>query len=264
MQNCPLFYTSPNAPGVQDILGAWLLSILDGQWRYAHISGLRGDSVSPQILGMKRILSDESLRRALMHLAPCPEQARTDAERARREAQLARSEQWMDHALRESLGEALMVAWILDCDTTIKVLYGHQAGAVLGYNPQKPGRPSHSIHTDWIANVRLALDAEVQPGNSTAAKYSLPRLIDLLHSLPPEQRPRLVVRFNNTFTYQAISRSNFFHRKTTGCSFISLTPFRIRALSSSRELTRICRRKLRAILEKAHSIRFSQEPCFGV
>lgn len=78
------------------------------------------------------------------------------------------------------------------------------------------------------------------------------------------QQHRLVVRSNNTFTYQAISRSNFFHRKTTGCSFISLTPFRIRALSSSRELTRICRRKLRAILEKAHSIRFSQEPCFGV
>ena len=96
VQSCPLFYTSPNAPAVQDILGTWLFSILDGQWRYAHISGLRGDSVSPQILGMKRILSDESLRRALMHLAPCPEQARTDDERARREAQLARSEQWMN------------------------------------------------------------------------------------------------------------------------------------------------------------------------
>ena len=124
MQSCPLFYTSPNAPAVQDVLGTWLLSILDGQWRYAHISGLRGDSVSPQILGMKRILSDESLRRALMHLAPCTEQARTDDERARRETQLARSEQWMDQALRESIGEALRVAWILDCDTTIKVLYG--------------------------------------------------------------------------------------------------------------------------------------------
>ena len=114
---------------------------------------------------MKRILSDESLRRALMHLAPCPEKARTDDERARREAQLARSEQWMDQALRESIGEALRVAWILDCDTTIKVLYGYQAGAVPGYNPQKSGRPSHSIHTYWIANVRLALDAEVQPGH---------------------------------------------------------------------------------------------------
>src|SRR5208283_2710716 len=35
--------------------------------------------------------------------------------------------------------------WILDVDTTIKPLYGHQEGAVLGYNPKKPGRPSHSL-----------------------------------------------------------------------------------------------------------------------
>ena len=33
--------------------------------------------------------------------------------------------------------------WILDVDTTVKPLYGHQEGAVVGYNPKKPGRPSH-------------------------------------------------------------------------------------------------------------------------
>ena len=67
---CPLAYSSPNAPAPQDVLGTWLLSILDGQWRYAHIAGLRGDSVAPGILGMNRIISDEGLRRALKHLAP--------------------------------------------------------------------------------------------------------------------------------------------------------------------------------------------------
>ena len=54
--SCPLGYTSPNAPAAQDVLGTWLLSILDGQRRYAHITGLRGDSVAPGILGMNRIL----------------------------------------------------------------------------------------------------------------------------------------------------------------------------------------------------------------
>jgi hypothetical protein len=195
---CPLFYRSPNSPQVQDILGTWFLSILDGQWRYAHITGLRGDAVSPQILGMTRILSDESLRRALKHLAPSPDQAKTEEERARREAQLARSTAWMDEALRESVGEALITGWILDCDTTIKLLYGHQAGALVGYNPVKPGRPSHALHTYWIANVRLVLDAEVQEGTATAAKYSLPRLVALIQSLPPEKRPRLV-RGDNAF-----------------------------------------------------------------
>lgn len=189
---CPMTYTSPNAPKVCDVLGTWLLSILDGQRRYAHVTGLRGDAVAPQILGMSRIISDESLRRALKHLAPRIDERCSAEERVRREAQLARTTAWMDDALKESTHEALNTEWILDCDTTVKVLYGHQDGAEMGYNPTKPGRPSHTIHTYWIGNVRLVLDAEVQGGKAHAAKHSLPRLIHLLKALPSQRRPRLV------------------------------------------------------------------------
>lgn len=70
VDGCPMADTSPNAPAVGNVLGTWLLSILDGQRRYAHVTGLRGDAVAPQILGMDNIVSDESLRRALAHLAP--------------------------------------------------------------------------------------------------------------------------------------------------------------------------------------------------
>ncbi|WP_297394309.1 hypothetical protein [Acidiferrobacter sp.] len=45
--------------------------------------------------------------------------------------------------------------WILDLDTTVKCLYGKQEGAVVGYNPHKPGRPSHSYHS---------LDGQHAPG----------------------------------------------------------------------------------------------------
>ena len=194
---CPMAYTSPNAPETRDVLGTWLLSILDGQWRYAHITGLRGDSVAPGIPGMKKIVSDESLRRELKHLAPALERGPKE-ERPMREAQLAKTTAWMDGALAASTREALGVGWILDIDTTIKLLYGHQDGAEIGYNPQKPGRPSHTLHTYWIANVRLVLDAEVQEGTATAAKYSLPRLIQILVELPVGERPRLV-RGDNAF-----------------------------------------------------------------
>lgn len=197
-EGCPMGYTSPNAPTVRDVLGTWLLSILDGQRRYAHVIGLRGDAVAPQILGMNKIVSDESLRRALAHLAPPVGKRCAEAERIRREAQLARSTAWMDTALAESTRDALITGWILDCDATVKLLYGHQDGAEIGYNPTKPGRPSHTIHTYWIANVRLVLDAEVQNGKAHAAKHSLPRLRSVLESLPPEKRPRLV-RGDNAF-----------------------------------------------------------------
>jgi hypothetical protein len=190
--SCPLVYTSPNAPGLRDILGTWMLSILDGQRRYAHVTALRGDAVAPQILDMKRIVSDEALRRALARLAPTLKGKWTEGERAEREAQLAGSTAWMDAALAESTREALVTSWILDCDTTVKLLYGHQDGAEVSYNPTKPGRPSHVIHTYWIANIRLVLDAEVQNGKAHAARHGLPRLILLLKALPVEQRPQLV------------------------------------------------------------------------
>lgn len=64
--------------------------------------------------------------------------------------------------------------YILDLDTTVKPLYGHQEGAEIGYNPHKPGRPSHVYHTYFIANLRMVVDVEVQPGKQKAARYTQP------------------------------------------------------------------------------------------
>lgn len=94
--------------------------------------------------------------------------------------------------LAESVEESLSTAWILDCDTTVKPLYGRQAGAEVSYNPQKPGRPSHVVHTYWISPLRLVLDADVQGGKSQTAKHGLPRFCAVLSGLTPPQRPALV------------------------------------------------------------------------
>jgi hypothetical protein len=192
VERCPLEYTSPNAPTVRDVLGTWMLSILDGQRRYAHVAGLRGDEVAPRILGMTKIISDDSLRRALAQLVPTVVGRFTEVEFAARQLQLARGLAWMDEQLFESIQEALSTPWILDCDTSIKPLYGHQDGAEVSYNPKKPGRPSHVLHTYFVSNVRLVLQAEVQSGKAHAAKHSLPGLRRVLQRLSPAQRPRLV------------------------------------------------------------------------
>jgi acyl transferase domain-containing protein len=75
---------------------------------------------------------------------------------------------------------------------------------------------------------------------------------------------QLVVRFTKVDTYQATPRSNLFQRNTTGAALISAMPLRMRCFRSSFDVTRMCRRKVRAIFEKAHSIKLSQEPCLGV
>lgn len=192
VEQCPLQYSSPNAPAVRDVLGTWLLSILDGQSRYAHVASLRGDAVAPQILGMSRIVGDESLRRALAHIAPAPRKKHSEDQRHVQEQQVNLAEQWMNRALLDSVRHALDTPWILDIDTTIKTLFGHQSGAEVSYNPHKPGRPSHAIHTYWVANLRLVLQAQVQSGKSHSAAKTLPGLIELVTGLPAGQRPHLV------------------------------------------------------------------------
>ena len=57
--DCPLHYRSPNAPSKRDVLGTVLLSVLAGQWRYAHITALRGDGVNATLLGMSKVASED-------------------------------------------------------------------------------------------------------------------------------------------------------------------------------------------------------------
>jgi hypothetical protein len=68
-ESSPLRYSSPNAPEKEDGLGTWLLSILAGRNRYTRITGLRGDGVSREILGVEKIASEDALRRALARMS---------------------------------------------------------------------------------------------------------------------------------------------------------------------------------------------------
>src|SRR6266404_547813 len=65
VEDCPLQYKSPNAPQKRDVLGTILLSVLAGHWRYAHMNAIRGDGVNPELLGMTKVASEDSVRRAM-------------------------------------------------------------------------------------------------------------------------------------------------------------------------------------------------------
>jgi len=174
VESCPLTYESPNAPDKRDVLGTLLLSILAGHHRYAHINSVRMDAVNPSLLGMKRVVSEDSVRRALKHLDE------------------ARGVAWLEAALQRCYALMLKSPWIVDIDTTVKPLYGKQEGAVVGYNPHKPGRPSHAYHSYMMSGTRLIMNVEVQPGNHTAASYSGEKLWELVSSLPANERPYLI------------------------------------------------------------------------
>lgn len=174
VEDCPLVYTSHHASDTRDILGTIMLSLLAGHKRYAHITSIRSDGVNPQLLGMSKVVSEDTVRRGLKAMSE------------------AKSGVWLKRHLRNCCEPLLSEPWILDIDTTVKPLYGHQEGAVLGYNPQKPGRPSHVYHTYFIGSLRVILEVEVQPGNQTAALYTQPGLWSYLEKLPTDQRPRFL------------------------------------------------------------------------
>lgn len=169
--DCPLRYTSPNAPSRVDVLGTLMMSVLAGQSRYAHITGLRGDGVNPELLGMRKVMSEDSARRAF--------------KQARPEETL----QWLRRHLRQTYEPLLEHAWVMDLDSTVKPLYGKQEKAVKGYNPTKPGRPSHVVHTYLIAQLRLVLGAAVQAGNEAASSHAQPGFWTYFDTLAPASRP---------------------------------------------------------------------------
>ena len=171
---CPLYLTSNNAPSKTDVLGTLLLSILAGHRRYSHITSIRCDAINPSLLGMGKVVSSDSMRRNLANIPA------------------DKGDVWIQNHLHASYCQLLKYPWIMDIDTTIKPLYGRQEGAVVGYNPSKPGRPSHTYHSFFLANLRLLLDVEVHPGNEMASSYTAPSLWSLLELIPKGEWPTFI------------------------------------------------------------------------
>jgi hypothetical protein len=172
--DCPLSLSSPNAPKKRELLGTVLLSVLSGHRRYAHITALRCDPVNPPLLGMRKVLSEDSVRRGLSKIDE------------------AKGLPWLQNHLDYCTTPLLGEPWILDMDSTVKTLYGHQEGAETGYNPHKPGRPSHAYHTYMLSGLRLVLRVDVLPGDEYNVVHATDGLWTLLDHLGPVRQPTLL------------------------------------------------------------------------
>ncbi len=123
---------------------------------------------------MSRIVSEDSLRRAL---AAIPGEAGLD---------------WLQRHLDRCIFPLLGERYIIDIDTTVKPLYGHQEGAVVSYNPKKPGRPSHVHHTYMLAGLRLVMGVDTAPGNEHTGAHAAPGLWRLIDGIPRDCWPALL------------------------------------------------------------------------
>lgn len=191
--DCPLCYASPNAPDKRQVLVTLLLSILAGHHRYAHISAIRNDTINAELLGVERLVSEDAVRRALKAMEE------------------AAGLGWLNRHLWRTTEALLGVPWVMDLDSTVKCLYGKQEAAEIGYNPRKPGRPSHCYHSALMANTRLALSVQVSPGNRSAPRHQMAGIWAWFDALAPAHRPALIrgdVAFGNEAVLAAAEARN--------------------------------------------------------
>jgi hypothetical protein len=105
--------------------------------------------------------------------------------------------QWLQAHLDYCVRPLLDEPWVLDVDATIKPLHGHQEGAVVGYNPRRPGRPSHCYHIYMLSDLRLVLRVKVHPGDKHNPKHAAAGLWSLLAPLGRECWPRTLSTFRS-------------------------------------------------------------------
>jgi len=185
LADCPLAYSSNNAPKVADVMGTAVVSVLAGHSRYCHAAALFGDSVAAQMLGIGRIVSHDSLARAFKKMDE------------------TQALDWLQGHLLSKIEPLPQHAYVLDIDSTVKPVYGSQEGAEIGYNPRKPGRPSYCHHAYMVGAARLFAGVDVLPGNQTAGCHSHPGLFRILDALPRRLRPCFVrgdIAFGNEGT----------------------------------------------------------------
>jgi len=73
---------------------------------------------------------------------------------------------------------------ILDLDSTVLTVYGHQEQAAIGFNPKKRGRPSYLPLLCFDGTTRDVWAGSFHPGNTAVATVTLPLLAEAWAKLP--------------------------------------------------------------------------------
>lgn len=92
---------------------------------------------------------------------------------------------------------------ILDLDSTVVTVFGHQEQAEVGYNPRYRGKRSYNPLLCLEANSSLLWDTELRPGNAGTWDGSVELLASCFASLPSDTR-ELRVRADAGFGYHPV------------------------------------------------------------
>lgn len=167
---------SNNQIAPAEVMLSWFYGLALGAERFEHFTRYRRDRLLGELLGMKRFSSPDTLRRMFLRFG------------YREVTEVS------ERLMRFSMGRMrpIMLGHTLDLDSTVMCRYGEQQGSLKGYNPQKPGRPSHHRLVAFLAEGRRLLWATLRSGNSGSANGSVEFLKQALTMLPVGHKIGLV------------------------------------------------------------------------
>lgn len=162
----PFRLTSPNATDPAEIVLAFMAGVLAGSRRLAHIERLRWDEGLKTIFGIKRFVSDTTLSRFFRRFGA------------------AQVQHVFEHLMRWQHSLIPLSGEVLDLDSSVMERYGHQEGAVLGYNSKKHRRPTHHPLIATLGDRPWVLHAWLRSGNTSSARGADAFLDETLALLP--------------------------------------------------------------------------------
>ena len=168
---------------------AVMYPIILGLDRLENASLLRSDATFQYLTGLPSYPDPQSLRRFLLH-APVG---------FRQQLHRFNNLLLRDFIHRPERRSRL----ILELDSTVVTVFGHQEGAEVGYNPRYRGKRSYDPLLCLEANSSFLWDTELRPGNAGTWAESTGLLASCFLSMPPEIRERRV-RADAGFGYDPV------------------------------------------------------------
>lgn len=169
-----------------ELLLALLFAIILGLRRINKTEILQYNGAFLEMLGLRRFPDQATLRRFLKRLPP----------------QTIRQLVRLHDSLRAYLFAlpTRRTTLVFDLDSVVVVIYGHQEGARIGYNPKKHGRRSYHPLLCFEAHFQEFWHGRLRPGNAASSTGAVPFLRVCLAKVPPSiARSRIRFRMDAGF-----------------------------------------------------------------
>ena len=157
--------TSNNRYETDEIVESFLLSVWLGCYKFSHTHILRLDDTLKQIFEWQQIPSDTTYKRFFQRFN---QGINNDV--------FPSLQQWFFNQL-------VFNNYSLDLDSTAITRYGNQEGNIIGYNPNKRGRPSHHPLFAFLGNERMVVNSWLRSGDTSSAHQCVEFLNETLSIL---------------------------------------------------------------------------------